>query len=289
MVEVSDRFIVLLLIVAISISALGVIVGLNKNLELQEGRISWLSGLSGAATSTAIGEANLTISATTSLSNQRTIIPFGSGYVNASCDFCEMDSNGVNTAFYSNGSNVSGGIQCCVGFNVSQTLGFLLENTGNVNLSVGYTCSGNCTFGLFIGGTRSPGMSGIQIKATSNSVAAQSGEVGVLDTAASCVGGGGLPFNASYGGMAWNITNSTAWGANNNVSGRAGAGVGEATYVTLSELGHWLCGNQTIFPLSSFNANDAAVVDINITIPATAPATGVQSSFRLTFNGTSGS
>lgn len=287
MVEVSNRLLILLLLVAISIAALGTIVGLNNLVGLPGGE-SWLSS---AAVSTATGDVNLSISAVTSLSNQRAIIDFGAGYVNASCNFCQMDSNAVTTSLYSNGSNFSSLPQCCTSWNsTGQNAGFLLENTGNVNISVGYTCTGNCTFDTFIGGVRAPGMGGVEIKATSNSVAAQSGEVGGTDSSLSCVGGGTL-YNITFGTAAWNITNNTAWGSNNNVSGRTGAGLGEAAYVPFSSTGHWLCGNQSSFPLSSVNGNDAAVVDINITIPATAPPTppGVNNSFRLTFNGTSAS
>ncbi len=287
MVKVSNRLIISLLLVAISIAALGTIVGLNSLVGLSDGG-PWLSG---AATTTATGDVNLSITAVTSLTNQRAIIDFLAGYVNASCNFCQMDSNGVSTNLYSNGTNISATAtdtppaNCCVGWNSSgQTMGFLLENTGNTNLSVGYTCTGNCSFPLFIDGTRSPGMGGLEIKVTSNSVAAQGGETGTLDSSLSCIGGGTL-YNITFGTAAWNITNNTAWGSNNNVSGRTGAGLGEAVYVPLSSTGHWLCGNQSSFPLSSVNANDAAVVDINITIPGTAPA-AVAKTFQLTFNGT---
>ena len=173
------------------------------------------------------------------------------------------------------GVNVSDG-SCCGTWNYSQTAGFLLENTGNVNISVGYTCAGNCTHLLFIGGSRAPGMGGLEIKVTANVAARQSTESGAADSVASCVAGG-----TYYRDFGWNITNSTSY----SVAGLGSYGV--ANYTSLSAAGHWLCGNFTHSPLVSDNSKDAAVVDINVTIPTTAPATGIESIFTLTFNGTS--
>lgn len=238
------------------------------------------SFLTGAATSTATGEANVTVNSVTSITNQNTLINFGSGYVNASCNFCEMNSNGTATNLYANGSNMSltAAGQCCVGFSsLNTTSGFLLENTGNLNVSVGYTCTGNCTHALYMGGNLAPGMGGLELRVQANNVAGQSGESGSTDTAASCVGGGAYVYVNG-----WNITNSSAYGGDPNK-----AGLGASYYVVLSSVGHWLCGNATSYPLSAANSQDAGVVDINITIPHDAPATGIRSSFRLTFNATS--
>ncbi len=232
------------------------------------------------APSFSFGETNITVSSVTSLSLQTggngTAINFGTGYVNGSCSACFMDSNGVSSNWFGNGSNTSQSNQavCCVSFTVP-TSGFLLENTGNTNLSVGYTCSGNCTFGSFLGGVRSPGMGGLEIKVTSNNVAAQSGEDGGTDTATSCRGGGLL-----YRDSGWNITNSSSY-----VGGTAG-GIGSGVYTSLT-IGHYLCGNTSNFPLMADNTQDAAVIDINLTVLADAPGTSVRSSFRLTFNGSS--
>ena len=275
MVESYNRVITLLLLVALAVTFLGTVVTYNSILEKQGKSVSWLSG---AATSTSTGQTNLTITSSTSITNQNFVIQFGSGNVNSTCDFCQMDTNGVSYSIYTSLPNATGG-GCCGTWNYTQTAGFLLENTGNNNISVGYTCSGNCTHASFIGGTLFLGMGGLEIKVTSNSVAAQGGEAGTLDSAASCVGGGCT--GAEYRGVkSWNITNSSAYGG-----ALDSAGYGEAYYVPLGPR-HWLCGNSTMYPLSSDNTKDAAVVDVNITIPASAPAGGVQSSFTLTFNGT---
>ncbi|MBI2666009.1 hypothetical protein HYX13_00190 [Candidatus Woesearchaeota archaeon] len=232
------------------------------------------------APSFSFGETNITITSNTALSlggGNGTAISFGNGFINASCNFCQLDSNGVIVSGYGNGSNLSAGgqSQCCTTF-VAPTSGFLLENTGNTNLSVGYTCTGNCTFASYLGGARGRYIAGtgVEIKVTSNSVATQSGEEGGTDTSSSCVGGGTL-----FRDSKWNITNSTAYTTSS-------FGTPEAVYTALMS-GHWLCGNSSSYPLDSNNAYDAAVLDINITILADAPANGIKSSFRLTFNGTS--
>jgi len=268
----SNKTIIALLLVALAITIAGTIVSINKVMELR-GSYGLLTS---AATSSSTGQTNLTITATTSITNQNNTINFGSGRVNASCNFCAMDSNNTVTNLYANGSNITGlaGSQCCVSF-TPVTDGFLIENTGNVNISVGYTCSGNCTHLLFIGGSRYPGMGGLEIRVVPNSIGVQVGD-SLVDSLLSCQGGG-----TYYRDSSWNVTNDSSY------SQSAFGGVRNSVYTSLSSLGHWLCGNNTHYPLEATNTRDAAVVDINITIPADAIGTGVQSSFTLTFNGTS--
>jgi hypothetical protein len=242
------------------------------------------------APSFSFGETNITVSSVTSLSLQAagngTVMSFGTGNVNGTCNYCQMDSNSISSNGFGNGSNTSqaGQAVCCVSFTVP-TSGFLLENTGNNNLSVGYTCTGNCTFAAFLGGARSPGMGGLEIKVTNNLVASQTGEDGGLDTVASCRGGGTL-----FRDSGWNITNSSAYtscsGTGGNIVTGNCTGTPAVTY-TMLQSSQYLCGNTTNFPLMSDNIQDAGVIDINLTILTDAPATSGRSSFRLTFNGSS--
>lgn len=277
MQKISNKTIVLLLVLSLLITVVSTVFTIQK-LNRFDQTFSVITG----APSFSFGETNITINSVTSLSLQTggngTQINFSTGYVNGSCNACFMDSNGVSSNAFANGSftNNAGTAVCCTTFTVPAA-GFLLENTGNTNLSVGYTCTGNCTFATYLGGVRAAGYGGLEIKVTANSVAAQSGEVGVLDTVASCRGGGTL-----YRDAGWNITNLTSY----TVAG-ATAGIGGGVYTPLSNIGHYLCGNATNFPLMSDNTMDAGVIDINITVLSDAPATGVQSSFRLTFNGSS--
>src|SRR3989344_1076895 len=236
----SDGFLLVLFVLALGVTVASSLVTLQN--------WGYLGGnfLTGAAVTTAGGEANLTVNAVTSITNQNFTINFGSGYVNASCNFCSMDSNKTFINYFSNGSNPSSleeGRSCCVSF-TEVSSGFLLENTGNTNLSVGYTCTGNCTHALYIGGT----------------------------------------LYAQLNTNGWNISNGTAWGG--AIAG-SGAGLGDGLYVSLSTAGHWLCGNATSYPLRADNTQDAAVIDINVTIPHDAIGTGVRTSFNLTFNATS--
>ena len=113
------------------------------------------------------GQAQLTVTSVTELTNQVSSANWGSGYVNASFTNCTMDSEGTL------GSG-------CVSFS-AQSSGFLLENTGNTNISVNYTSDKAAA--AFIGGTGPL----FQLKASPNSVESQSGEFSATDTVASCV------------------------------------------------------------------------------------------------------
>ena len=275
MSQVSNKTIVGLLAVALLLTTTSTLVTVNKLSRLGE----TFDLITGAASSSSVGEINLTIAATTSLTNQVRTINFGSGYVNKSCNFCGMQTDGAGVDYWANGSNNTNSSAfpglgtCCVSFSCVIT-GFVLENAGNLNVSLGYTCSGNCSHGTFIAGNRAPGMNGIGIKVTGNSVALQSGEDGGTDNTASCVGGG-----TSYRDTGYNITNASSYSL-------AGFSTGAGIYTSVMGNGHWLCGNQSHYSFSSDNTKDAAVVDINITIPADAIGTGVRSSFMLTFNAT---
>lgn len=148
--------------------------------------------------------------------------------------------------------------RCCNVFsNVSS--GFLLENTGNINLSVNYTCSGSCTAATFIGGN----VPRFEIRVSSNSVEGQTGEVARLDTAQSC--------NNTQSGGGWNISNTT-----NRFS--------ERRYLPV-ETTAWLCGNLTNFNLEFNDYYDAAVVDINVSIPSDAQGGGSATTATFTFTG----
>lgn len=228
--DLSNKAIFAILAVTLVITVAGAFVNMGRLYDF-----GYLS-LTGAATSSDTGTSTITISQSTSITNNFDTIQFGSGFVNSTCTACSMDSNGTATD------------GCCGTFNLSNSFGFLLENTGNINLSVNYTCAGNCTAALFVGGT-SPAF---QMRATNNSDAKQSGEVSTVDTAASCYG-------QSFLGL--NFTN----------------------YREVTAAGDWLCGNTTSYPLDFIDVRDAFVVDLNVSVPTDA-ATGVQKSATFTFN-----
>lgn len=238
MMELSNKTIFAILAVTLVITITGTFVNLSKIYDF-----GYL-GLTGAAVSTDQGNATITISQQTSITNNFNDIQFGSGYVNSSCTVCNMDSNG------------SGNFGCCGTFNwtrgstTGNFSGFLLENTGNINLSLNYTCAGNCTAAQFIGGT-SPAF---QIRATTNFNSQQSGEVSAIDSSASCGGG---------------TTNGLL-----NLS----------TYVAVAAVGDFICGNTTTYPLSFLSALDAIVIDLNVSIPEDAPVGTGQKITYFTFN-----
>jgi len=229
--DLSNKTIFAILALTLVITITGTFVNLGKIYDL-----GYLS-LTGAATSTAGGNATITISQSTSITNDFRTIQFGSGFVNSSCTVCNMDSNG--------GFSPS----CCGTFNNTNNLGFLLENTGNINLSVNYTCAGSCTSASFIGGTGP----NFQIRTTNNSFAAQAGEVGAADTVGSC-------WDNTFFGL--NLSNN---------------------YTNVSAAGNWLCGNGSIFPLGFTDIMDAFVVDLNVSVPSDA-GTGSFRSANFTFN-----
>lgn len=222
-----NNMVLSLLVATLILSAVGTFVS-----------VSQLMGLDffipvGASIYNDTGLANLSITSLTAVTNQVSVIDFGSGYVNASCMNCTMDSDSKH--------NQTG--PCCIGF-YNVTNGFLLENTGNVNISLNYTCVGNCTAATFIGGTDPH----FEIRALPNLNASQSGEGGTTDTAEAC----------------WD-----------NMS---------TSYRDVTAEGHWLCGDLTHFNLSYANEYDAIVVDLNVTIPQDAPSGAGESNATFRFN-----
>ena len=231
MKDVSNKTIVVLLAVALVITVLGTVVSVNK-LSVLGGKFNLLSG---ASISSSSGVSNLSISQLTSITNNVVAIDFGSGYATAPGP-CIIDSNG--------GMNRTNAY--CAGFN-NVSSGFLLENTGNIDLSVNYTCTGaTCTAASFVGGS-SPVFT---IWATANSVATQSGETGATDTVATCGG----------------ITSL------NN------------TPTAVSTTGRWLCGNSTYYPFNFTDNFDAFVVDLNLSIPSDTPTGGGLKTATFTFS-----
>lgn len=231
--DLSNKTIFAILVVTLVITVTGTFVNMSKMYGL-----GYL-GLTGAAVSTDQGNATITITQQTSITNNFNDIQFGSGFVNATCTACVMDSNGTRAS-----------IGCCGTFNMTNSLGFLLENTGNINLSLNYTCAGNCTAAQFIGGT-SPAF---QIRATTNFNSAQSGEIGTLDTSASC-----------GGGTTNGLLNLTA-------------------YSPVTAAGDFICGNSTTYPLGFTNTLDAIVIDLNVSVPEDAPVASGQKITYFTFN-----
>ncbi len=294
MTDISNRTIVALLVVALMVTVLSTIISVSKLSQLGgknnyfQMKVDLVTGAQGA------GSSNLTITSTTSLTIANASMNFGSGRVNSSCDWCWLTvGNGLSyVGGYSNGSNLSAGAlslpPCCLTFTVLSQ-GFFLENTGNNNVSVGYTCGGgtggapgvNCSHTNFVGGDRYPLTSGLEIRVQSGLTegnTALSDSTGTADTVQSCTGGG----SAFRGWTNWNITNATTYTGNAQGSPYNGQA---NTFQPLMSTGHWLCGNATVFPLESNNNRDSAVVDINITIPAL--ATPGAKGITLVFNASS--
>lgn len=223
--QISNRTILSLLIIALVITVVGTAINVNRLL----GGTRYAS-LSGAITAT--GTSTLNITSTASITNQQSTIAFGTGYVNSSCNNCTMNSTG--------GINAT----CCINFTTVSN-SFLLENTGNVNLSVNYTCSGNCTAATFIGGA----IPVFQIMALPNSAISQAGELSPTDTDSSC--------GSSWTPSSWADVNST---------------------------GGWLCGSSTDYLLNTTATANAGIIAMQVVIFPDAPSGGGVKTATFTFN-----
>ena len=170
---------------------------------------------------------------------------FGQGYVNASCTGqCVMSTNGVQNQTVNGSFTASSG--CCTGWDSIQR-GLLIENTGNINVSINFTCTspnanGNCSASGFIGGSN-PVM---QIRFIPNSQRGQTGEYGATDTFPAC-----HTYTIVSGTTTQSFANITMANFSESNLNRTPAGV---------------CGNTTAFPLNYDNTMDALVADLNITI-----------------------
>jgi hypothetical protein len=111
MSELSNKTIVILLVVALVISIGGTLLSLNK--------VNQITGMI-----TSAGNVTLTITSLSSVNVTVKTVNFGSGYVDAACNNCTMDTLGsIDTA-------------CCKVFSVTGQTGLVVENSGNTNLSI---------------------------------------------------------------------------------------------------------------------------------------------------------
>ena len=226
----NDNLIFYLLVLALIITVIGTGMGIFR---VGGGNLL----LTGAAT--AVGTTSVTVTATTSLTNQVSQVNFGSGYVNATATYCNLISNGSSFNFTTT----------CVSFN-NVTQGFLLENTGNTNVSLNWSCSDNCTAAQLLGGT-SPGF---QIRNMPAFQAFnQTGQSGSNDTATSC--------NATIN-------------LRNNTFGDVRLG------------GEFICGNVSVYTFEPTNSKDAIIVDFNLTVPEDALTGRGQENATFTFTAT---
>ncbi len=244
MVRISNKTIAVLLVIALAITISGTFVSIYKLVSLPG--YNFFTG--GVTLNTTTGSSTITVRSITQITNQVSTIAFGSGYVNDSCSYCYIDSNvGIN------GGNVS----CCVSF-TNVTRGFLIENTGNFNVTLNFTCTGSCNSSSFVNGTKpwfQFQMTNVSDPAAGSSKQNTSGDT-VLDTRGSCNNGAEL---------GWNYSN---W---NNMS-----------------YGADLCGTSgsTAYGFTYNSTADAVIMDLLVGIPEDSRA-GIQQTANLTFNGVS--
>lgn len=141
--DISNKSLAFILVVAIVISLGGTIVSLNKLNQF---------GFTGAATGTGSGTANLTVNSSVIITFLTSKVDFGTGNTNdtgAGIENCTIDTNGTNPR--NDGSTIgSWGTQSCIGFN-SNVAPFVIRNDGNLNVNL--TLQSSASPSAFIGGT----------------------------------------------------------------------------------------------------------------------------------------
>ncbi|MCX6706860.1 MAG: hypothetical protein NT001_01825 [Candidatus Woesearchaeota archaeon] len=149
----SNNTLAILLLLVVAISLGGTLVSLNRLKGLEAA-----SPVTGMALYTATAGVNITITSTTAINFTTNYVNFGTGTVNGTCGYCNMYTNNHSVANFSS---------CCNGFanTASASSGFILENIGNMNVSIGMNSTNNAV--TFIGGTTSPGPQ-FRMKVTEN-------------------------------------------------------------------------------------------------------------------------
>ena len=127
--EVSNKTLSILLVLAIIISLGGTIVSLNRLANLRQNTVI------GFATSSGLGNVTLDITDVTSITLPIANISFGSGYANGS-GFCVLSTTNASNHTYYN----------CSGFyNETIPSPIKIENNGNKNVTVDFNLSTNAT------------------------------------------------------------------------------------------------------------------------------------------------
>ena len=240
---ISPKTMIVFLVIALIFTLTSTFLNIHK--------ISFFNNLvTGQATNTTVGTATLTVSSATALSLKVSSIAFGSGFVNtttAACTYCNTDTEFGPT---------SGNDSCCGQFN-NVTAGFLVENTGNENVTLNFTCAGSCTAAAFINGT-SPSFQ-FKITNATNGIYGGKGKGSnstgdsVNDTLPSCGSGNGSSFNYS----SWTNMGASSF----NLCGKDGT---------------------TEYYFGSAGVRDAFVMDLKIQIPSDALTSSVQTA-TITF------
>ncbi len=138
--EISNRTLAIMLIVVMAISLGGTIISLNRLTQLG------FPGITGAATGTGTSTVNITSQASIIFHAGNNTVAFGNGWVNSteSSGICVMSA--VNNSI----GTISA---ACKGNWAAGKSGFIIENNGNVNLSVEVHSDKNAT--EFLGGQTS--------------------------------------------------------------------------------------------------------------------------------------
>lgn len=131
MVEISNKVLASLLIVAIAVSLIGIYISITK--------VKQPSLLTGFASATGTGQVNLTVIQSTNVNWTTALLDFGTGSVRAGFPNCTLNNNESNNT------------ASCSGFTGRAGVPLVIQNIGNMNTSL--NLSFDKTAATMIGGT----------------------------------------------------------------------------------------------------------------------------------------
>lgn len=236
--QISNRTIATLLIATILVYLGGTFISLNR---LADFGYRPLTGLA-----TGSGNVSVTISPTTSITWVVSMIQWGSGYVDSSCNNCTMQVN--NTATAASGT-YGYDSTCCKSFNWSNT-SLLLKNNGNQNVNVQMNVTSNNTMWF---GSSTPAEFSFKIVDVSDRD--HDSADNPQDTAVSCRG------NNTHANGWWDYESASTW----------------------TQLDDWvaapkyICGDATGKNFTFNSGTNEANFDFKIVIPQSYTSTGVKS------------
>ena len=128
--DLSNKSLALILVVAIVISLGGTIVSLDRLNKLNP------HGFTGFATGNATGTANFSLQTNVVITFVNSLVNFGTGYVNATnnSNYCEITTNGTFN-----------GTGACLGGLTNATTPFYIQNNGNENVNLTLNASANAS------------------------------------------------------------------------------------------------------------------------------------------------
>lgn len=165
--QLSNKALAIILLITMVLSIGGTLISLS--------RLKQMETITGFAATEYAG-VNVTVTETTSINFTVNNVNFGTGTVGSGCSFCVLNTSGVTDG-------------CCVGFTTPTPTGLIVQNIGNVNVSLNFSFDMNAA--TYIGGTDPL----FQINVTENETNS------CFNNSASGGGGINITFNNTFGNV----------------------------------------------------------------------------------------